>query len=160
MKKTLHLMVLYSMSMINENIAIETKIIKEDNVVDISSQNIKLELENNFLTFKDNMNASFNHFKDEVVSMVTELRESVFTLKEKVSVISKEVDMIKIVGSTAIGIMITGFSFLYTQMNQVRQEMKTEINQVRQEVKTEMNQVRQEMNAKFDKLYDLILNKK
>ena len=135
------------MSKINKNITIETENIKEgkETIIDIPSQNIKLELENHFLTFKDNMNESFNRLKDEILRMVTELRETVFTLSTKVSVISKEVDMIKIVGSTAIGIMITGFSFLYTQMN-------TKIDIVRVEMKAEMNQIRQEMNTKFDKI--------
>ena len=62
-------------------------------------------------------------------------------------------DMIKVVGSTAIGLivtlLVTSFTLLYNQINNVRLETKAEIKEVRQE-----------MNAKFDKLYDLIANKK
>ena len=73
-------------------------------------------------------------------------------------------DMIKVVGSTAIALIVTllvgSFTLLYNQINNVRQEMKTEMKAEIKEVRQEIKEVRQEMNAKFDKLYDLIANKK
>ena len=172
-------MVLYSMNTRNKNITIETKNIKEGKeekevIPDINSssmlnysenkttgsqftnsldsQTIKLELENQFLTFKDSMNESFQIFKDKILSMVTELKDSVSTLSTKVSVLAKEMDMIKMVGSTAIGIIIAGFSFLYTQTNQVRQEMNTKFDKIDEKFN--------KIDEKFNKLYDLILKNK
>ena len=64
--------------------------------------------------------------------------------------------MIKFIGSIAIGIIITGFSFLYNQINNVRQET----NQVRQEMNAKFDKIDEKFDQKFDKLYDLIANKK
>ena len=113
------------------------------------------------------MNKSYQTLKDEILSMVIELRESISILSIKVSVLATQMDMIKVVGSTAIGLivtlLVTSFTLLYNQISHVRQEMKVEINQVRQEMNTKFDKIDQKfdkIDQKFDKLYDLIANKK
>ena len=75
--------------------------------------------------------------------------------------------MIKFVGSIAIGIIITGFGFLYNQIekqtDKVRIEMKTEIKEVHtkiDKVEAKLEAKINKVEAKLDKLYDLMVHKK
>ena len=152
MKKEAYKRVLYSMNIVDKSMPNNP----EQNL-DINSLNyIKIELENKALTFENSMTHSFNNFKEEILNIVSSLKDKVAYLSSQVSVLSKEVDIIKFVGSIAIGIIITGFSFLYNQINTVRVELKAEMNTKFDKIDQKFDKIDQ----KFDKLYDLILKKK
>ena len=146
MKKTRHIMVLYSMNIIDKTTPTNTP----EPILDVNSLNyIKTELRNEALTFQDSMRNSFHNFREDILNIISTLKDKVAHLSSQVSVLSKEVDILKFVGSIAIGIIITGFSFLYNQTNTRIDKLETKIDQKFDKI-----------DQKFDKLYDLILNKK
>ena len=144
MKKKGYKMVLYNMNIVNQKITTENKKSTEttsDTLENHSYSILKIEFDNKLLIFKD-----------EILNLIIALKEDIAKLSIKVSVLSTQVDMIKFIGSIAIGIMITGFGFLYARIDKVEAKLEAKIDKV----EAKLNKV----EDKLDKLYDLMVHKK
>ena len=113
---------------------------------------LKIEFDNKLLIFKE-----------EILNLILTLKEDIAKLSIKVSVLSTQVDMIKFVGSIAIGVIITGFGFLYARIDKVETKLEAKIDKIEAKIDKVEAKLEARINKvedKLDKLYDLMVHKK